>query len=110
MGGADVDRRLNPIDAVEEAQINASALIETDEIEDKSHLMAQKRDNGTWCVVISDKFSLDFLTHFSDNEAGWKGTNQDIVDFILQSWDDDWTDVQKENPAGDFSYGSSDFT
>jgi len=97
------------IKAVTDAMNVAAQQQDDMEIDAIDHLMAQKRDDGTWCVRMSDSFDADFLTHLSDNIQDCAGSTEDVAARIEDMWDEEWTEVQVDRPAGDFSYGSSDW-
>jgi hypothetical protein len=78
-----------------------------------SHLMAQRRvysDGSTeWAVRFSDSFDSDWMTHLFSTLSDCAGTIEEIAHRIEATWSEDWDEVEKANPVGNFAVGSSDF-
>ena len=95
-------------DAVSLARARAGGRIAKGEIEDTSHVMAQKREDWDgsplWAVAFSDRFDEPFMVHLSDQHL----SDNDAV-MIEEAWNDDWTEVQKDDLVLDMSLGSPDF-
>ena len=81
--------------AVSKAFEKADIDIDNAEIENKTHLMAQKLSDNSWHVRISDEFDSN-LTNISDlilpNDLA--GSQKHIVEMIAACWDDKWTEIE----------------
>tara|TARA_B110000046_G_scaffold56119_1_gene62705 strand:+ start:385 stop:660 length:276 start_codon:yes stop_codon:yes gene_type:complete len=74
--------------AVSKAFEQADIDLNNAEIENKTHLMAQKRGNS-WHVRISDEFDSN-MTNISD----LVGSQKHIVEMIAECWDEEWTEKE----------------
>tara|TARA_B110000046_G_scaffold23766_1_gene22778 strand:+ start:541 stop:828 length:288 start_codon:yes stop_codon:yes gene_type:complete len=81
--------------AVSKAFEQADIDIDNAEIENKTHLMAQKLSDNSWHVRISDEFDSN-LTNISDlilpNDL--VGSQKHIVEMIAECWDEEWTEKE----------------
>ena len=78
--------------AVSKALEQATIDLNNSEIENKTHLMAQKRGNA-WHVRISDEFDSN-LTNISDLPRDLVGSQKHIVEMIAECWDEEWTEKE----------------
>ena len=76
--------------AVSKAFEKADIDLNNAEIENKTHLMAQKRGNS-WHVRISDEFDSN-LTNISDLPSDLARSQKHIVEMIAACWDEEWTE------------------
>lgn len=99
--------------AVTDAFDQAQCDIDEMHIDAANHLMAQRRVHGdgstAWIVRFSDSFDSDHMTHMFSTLSECAGTVEEVAARIESAWDEEWDEVQRERPAGDFSLGSSDF-
>tara|TARA_R110000822_G_scaffold202055_1_gene339110 strand:+ start:194 stop:481 length:288 start_codon:yes stop_codon:yes gene_type:complete len=78
--------------AVSKAFEQADIDLNNAEIENKTHLMAQKRGNS-WHVRISDEFDSN-MTNISDLPRDLVGSQKHIVEMIAECWDEEWTEKE----------------
>ena len=89
--------------AVSKAFEKADIDLDNDEIENKTHLMAQKLSDNSWHVRISDEFDSN-MTHISDKRTEYSvdaslprdlvGSQKHIVEMIAECWDEEWTEIE----------------
>lgn len=79
--------------AVSKAFEQADIDLDNAEIENKTHLMAQKRGNS-WHVRISDEFDSN-MTNISDLPSDLAGSQKHIVELIGGCWDEEWTEKEE---------------
>ena len=88
--------------AVSKAFEQADIDLNNAEIENKTHVMAQKKGNS-WHVRISDEFDSN-MAHISDKRTEYSvdaslprdlvGSQKHIVEMIAECWDEEWTEKE----------------
>ena len=79
--------------AVSKAFEKADIDLDNDEIENKTHLMAQKLSDNSWHVRISDEFDSN-LTNISDLPSDLARSQKHIVEMIAACWNEEWTEKE----------------
>ena len=79
--------------AVSKAFEKADIDLDNDEIENKTHLMAQKLSDNSWHVRISDEFDSN-LTNISDLPSDLARSQKHIVEMIAACWNEEWTETE----------------
>jgi|TARA_B110000908_G_C10174376_1_gene412476 hypothetical protein len=78
--------------AIETANIDLENLY----ITAKTHLMAQRRNDGAWHVRISDAFDSN-MTNISDLPIDLNSSQNHIAELIAGCWDDAWDEKELTN-------------
>jgi hypothetical protein len=108
---SDLNNSAANLDALRAAVAKARTFVneDPDEFYDWTGLFATRQDFGdgefAWHVTFG---SGDFMTRISDTDMR-DMSDDELAEQIWSCWDSDWDDVLVENPAGDFTVGSSDF-